>query len=395
MSPDAIVVVLGATSQAPYGGIMWQTVQHLEGLRRLGFDAYYVEDHGYWPYDPYADQHTHDCSGAVRFISELMQKFGFEDRWAYRDVASGGQVFGISAPRLNDLWATADMLINLTGTTELRERHLDVPIRLHLETDPVRAQIELACGDQQTRGLLNAHTHFATYGENFGAPDCGVPAVDIEYVLTRPPVILDWWDPLPAGPDAPFTTVAAWEQSGKDVDWNGERYTWSKHHEFLRLIDLPGQVARPLELALATRDQAAIDNLRAHGWSVRDAAEVSGTTERYRDYIRSSWGEFTVAKDQNVRLRSGWFSDRTACYLAAARPVVTQDTGFPNVLPTGEGLFAFHNRDDVLEAFAAIEAEPERHRLAAREIAEECFRAETVLAAMMAALQSVAAVSSE
>jgi hypothetical protein len=200
-------------------------------------------------------------------------------------------------------------------------------------------------------------------------------------------VILDWWSPLEPYPEAPFTTVASWEQKGKDVDWAGERYSWSKHHEFLRLIDLPRQVSRRLELALATRDHEAIAMLRAHGWSVRDASEVSSTLDRYRDYVRGSWGEFTVAKDQNVRLRSGWFSDRGACYLAAARPVVTQDTGFPNVLPTGEGLFAFRTRADVLEAFAAIEAEPERHRRAARQIAEEYFRAESVLGALIGALE--------
>ncbi len=293
----------------------------------------------------------------------------------------------MTAPALDDLWGAADLLINLTGTTELHERHLRVPIRLHLETDPVLAQIELASGNERTRSLLSAHTHFATYGENFGAPDCGVPPVDIDYLFTRPPVILDWWDPIAADPDAPFPTVASWEQSWKDVEWNGERYTWSKNHEFLRLIDLPQDVKRPMELALATRDQEAIANLRAHGWVVRDAAEVSRTTDGYRDYIRRSWGEFTVAKDQNVRLRSGWFSDRAACYLAAGRPVVTQDTGFSNVLPTGEGLFAFRDRADLLEAVAAIERDPERHRQAARQIAETHFRAETVLGALLAAVQ--------
>ena len=387
MSAVAIAVVLGATSQVPYGGVVWQTVQHLEGLRRLGFDAYYVEDHGFWPYDPVADGHTHECSGAVRFISELMEQFGFEERWAYRDAASDGQVFGLSSRQFDELWTSADMLINLTGMTELREQHLAVPVRLHLETDPVLAQIELASGNERTRELIGAHTHFATYGENFGATDCGVPSVDLDYLLTRPPVILDWWDPLPPDPDAPYTTVASWEQSWKDVEWNGQTYTWSKSHEFLRLIDLPRDVARPLELSLATRDANAIANLRAHGWRVRDASEVSRTTDGYREYIRRSWGEFTVAKDQNVRLRSGWFSDRAACYLAAARPVVTQDTGFGNVLPTGRGLFAFRDRADVLAAMAAIEADPEGHRQAARQIAEIHFRAETVLGALIGSIK--------
>jgi hypothetical protein len=380
------IVVLGATTQAPYGGLVWQTVQYMEGLRRLGFDVYYVEDHGFWPYDPYADQHGESCSGAVRFLAELMDRFGFRDAWAYRDAASDGEVYGMPADRFATLLSGADALLNLTGSTELRERHLRVPVRIHLETDPVLAQIELACGNPRTRELLGAHTHFATYGENFGAPDCGVPQVGIDYITTRPPVVLEWWTPLDPRDTAPYTTVATWQQTWKDIEWEGERYTWSKHHEFLRLLDLPSHASRPIELALATRDADALAMLRAHGWLVRDASRVSADADGYRDYIRGSWGEFTVAKDQNVRLRSGWFSDRSACYLAAARPVVTQDTGFGNTLPTGEGLFSFRNQDDVLDAFAAIEEDPHRHRSASRQIAEEHFRAETVLGALMAAV---------
>jgi hypothetical protein len=387
----ATVVVLGLTSYTPYAGVTWQTAQYLEGLSRLGYDVYYVEDHGFWPYDPYLQEHTNDCSGAVRFISEMMGRLGMQDRWAYRDVASNGQVLGISEGRLSELLRGADVLVNLTGSTELRDVHLGVPVRLYLETDPVLAQIEIAKGDARTLELMRAHTHHASYGENLGAPDCGVPTGAFEYIPTRPPVILDWWAPVSPEPDAPYTTVASWEQSFKDVEWGGERYTWSKRVEFLKLLDLPSRSARRLELALATGDQQALALLRGHGWSVIDATSVSSTLERYRDYVRGSWGEFTVAKDQNVRLRSGWFSDRSACYLAAGRPVITQDTGFANVLPTGEGLFAFHDRDEVLAAFDAIEARPEHHRRAARRIAEDRFRAEDVLAALMSSLASSAA----
>jgi hypothetical protein len=250
----------------------------------------------------------------------------------------------------------------------------------------VLAQIEIAKGDARTLELMAAHTHHASYGENLGAADCGVPIGAFEYIPTRPPVILDWWTATTADPDAPYTTIANWEQSLKDVEWGGERYTWSKHVEFLKLLDLPGVSPRRLELALATSDQAALALLRAHGWSAIDATEVSSTPERYRDYVQTSWGEFTVAKDQNVRLRSGWFSDRSACYLAAGRPVVTQDTGFSNLLPTGDGLFAFQGRDDVLAAFSEIETRPEHHRRAARGMAENWFRAEDVLAALMSSL---------
>jgi hypothetical protein len=379
----ARVVVLGLTSYTPYAGVSWQTAHYLEGLTRLGHDVYYLEDHGFWPYDPYLEEHTNDCAGTVRFIAELMARLDMDDRWAYRDVASGWQVFGMSDRRLGELLGSADVLVNLTGSTELRDVHLDVPIRLYLETDPVLAQIELAKGDAQTLERMRAHTHHASYGENFGAPDCGVPTAGFDYILTRPPVILDWWPPDTPHPDAPYTTVGSWEQTFKDVDWAGERYTWSKREEFLKVIDLPAVAPRRLELALATRDPGTITMLEGHGWSVRNAGETSRDLDGYRDYVRRSWGEFTVAKDQNVRLRSGWFSDRSACYLAAGRPVVTQDTGFSNVLPTGDGLFAFREPEDIAAAFAAIEARPEHHRRAARRIAEEHFRAEDVLGGLM------------
>src|SRR5262249_1836946 len=154
---------------------------------------------------------------------------------------------------------------------------------------------------------------------------------------------------------------ASWKQSDKDIEWRGETYTWSKHHEFLKLLDLPFRAGRPFELALACDDEEALRLLAEHGWRVVDALALSKDPLPYRDYILGSRGEFTVAKDQNVRLRSGWFSDRSACYLAAGKPVITQDTGFGNVLPTGRGLFSFRTIDDVLAALDAVESSYEVH----------------------------------
>jgi hypothetical protein len=211
--------------------------------------------------------------------------------------------------------------------------------------------------------------------------------------------VLDWWASPPASAPAPFTTIANWRQAGKDVEWNGETYTWSKHHEFLKIIELPRRTRQPLELALAlkstVRDDAdgwvlgneeeieAVRLLRSHGWRVTNGLGLSRTPGPYRDYIVSSRGELTVAKDQNVRLRSGWFSDRSVCYLAAGRPVITQDTGFGKAVPTGEGLFAFTSTDDILAAIESINGDYDRHQRAARAVAEEYFRAETVLARLL------------
>ncbi|MGH7872753.1 MAG: glycosyltransferase [Candidatus Binatia bacterium] len=394
----------------PLAGVVWQVLHYLEGFRRLGFDVYYVEDTGAWPYNPEENTVAADSSYSIGLLGQLMKTYGFSDRWAYRDVMRGGCSFGLSESQIRRLFEQTDILVNLTASTVLRTEHLRVPLRVYLETDPVLPQIEVAKGNSSYLEQLGAHTHHFTYGENLGAPDCGVPVERFRYFPTRQPVVLDWWtgsshsggNGATLGPQGCFTTIANWRQSGKDFDWNGVRYTWSKHHEFLKFLDLPKRARQPLELALALKSGAgteknswsglnAIDAetvrlLTSHGWQVVNAMSFSKQTQTYRDYILRSRGEFTVAKDQNVRLRSGWFSDRSACYLAAGRPVITQDTGFGKVLPTGDGLFAFNSMEDILSALERINSDEPKHSRAARAIAETYFKAEIVLAKLIADL---------
>jgi len=396
MTAKTSLVVLGMMGRMPLAGVTWQVLQYLEGFRRLGFTVSYVEDTSEWPYDPDRNTITDDPTYAINFIQSVMARYGFADRWAYR--AADGRAFGLSTSELRRLFERADILVNLTGATVLRTEHLRVPVRIYLETDPVLPQIEVAKGSTFYIDLLSAHTHHFTYGENLGASDCGVPVTRFEYRPTRPPIVLDWWSPT-TSPGPYFTTVASWRQSGKDLEWRGQTYTWSKHHEFLKIIELPRRTAQPLELALAVRghagngesgwvplkeeDAEAVRELTRHGWRITDAMTLSREIGPYRDFILGSRGEFTVAKDQNVRLRSGWFSDRSACYLGAGRPVITQDTAFEKFIPTGEGLFAFNGMDDIVAAFEAVNADYERHSRAARAVAETYFRAETVLAKLI------------
>lgn len=399
------LIVLGIMGRTPLAGVAWQVLHYLEGFRRLGFDVYYVEDTESWPYDPEQNTISDDCSYALGHINSLMSWCGLADRWAYR--SAGGETFGLSESQVVRLFERSDALVNLTGATVLRREHLQVPLRIYLETDPVLPQIEVANGSAFYIQMLEAHTHHFTYGENLGAPDCGVPVARFDYRPTRQPIVLDWWTPQPRSSesshsgsfDGRFTTIASWRQSGKDFELDGDIYTWSKHHEFLKLIDLPGRTPQRLELALAIRgnkredgrswaplceeDAQAIDLLKSHGWQITDALTLSKDIFPYRDYILESRGEFTVAKDQNVRLKSGWFSDRSACYLAAGRPVITQDTGFAKFLRTDEGLFSFNTMDEILAAFEDINSDYARHSESARSIAEEYFRAETVLAKLL------------
>lgn len=402
------VVVFGVMGQSPFAGVAWQVLHYLEGLSRLGCEVFYIEDTGEWPYDLKQNMVTDQLDYTVTYIGRLMTWCGLTDRWAYCAPPSNGQTFGLSRSKILDLLERADLLINLTGSTVLQDEHLRIPVRIYVETDPVLSQLEIAKGNQYYINLLSTHTHHFTYAENLGSPDCRIPVERFDYFPTRQPVILDWWTTLPNfaldGLVPPkvdrFTTIASWRQPGKDVEWKGETYFWSKHREFLKFIELPARINQPLELALALQgkwgdgknnwvpkyqeDVEALDLLASHGWSLTNAITLSKDILPYRDYILGSRGEFTVAKDQNVRLRSGWFSDRSASYLAAGRPVITQDTGFGNILPTGEGLFAFNTMEEIIVAFDAISSDYARHSRSAREIAEEYFRAETVLARFLA-----------
>lgn len=384
------VVVLGIMGRTPFAGVTWQVLHYLEGFRQSGYDVYYVEDTGDWPYDADQNSITDDCTYTVKYIARYMQWCGMEERWAYC-AGVDGRTYGPLASCLEELWQGTDILVNLTGATMLREEHHAVPVRIYLETDPVLPQIEVAQGRAFTIDLLSAHTHHFSYGENLGAPDCGVPLSQFVYQPTRPPVVLEWWASVESPPqDAGFTTIGSWRQSGKDIQWNGEMYYWSKHLEFMKFIDLPRLVDAPFELALACDDKDTICLLETYGWRVRDAITLTKDPSPYRAYISASRGEFTVAKDQNVRLRSGWFSDRSACYLAAGKPVITQDTGFGNHVPTGLGLFSFVSMADVTSAIERIQGQYDRHSKAAREIAAEYFSAGKVIDDLMTAVSAQA-----
>jgi hypothetical protein len=378
------IVVFGILGQMPLAGIAWQALHYLEGFRRLGCDVHYVEDTGAWPYHPKGNGTSENCEDTIDYIARVMAWCGLADRWTYCSEPGTRRIYGLTSHRLAQVLAQADVLVNLTGSTVLREEHLRIPIRIYLETDPVQAQVKIAQGHQLTLDIIQQHTHHFSFGENLGAPDCGVPIGELKYQPTRQPVVLEWWTPeITRINGGCFSTIANWRQSGRDMTLNGETYRWSKHQEFLKFLHLPEQSPRIFELALACDDPEALQLLRSHGWRVRDAIALSEDILPYRDYILQSEGEFTVAKDQNIRLRTGWFSDRSVCYLAAGRPVITQDTGFGKMLPTGKGLFAYRTMEQILEALEEISIDYGLHRKAAEEIAAEYFSAARVLTSLL------------
>lgn len=381
------LVVLGMMGRCPFAGQTWLYVNWLRALTSLGHEVYYIEDDIVWPFDPRQNRVTDDFHYAVDHVSRCMAHIGLRDRWAVRFFLRRGASWGMESSAIDQLYRTCDAVLNICGATELRDEHKVAPLRVYVETDPVIAELRVASGDNVMKSILDDHNAFFTYGENYGAADCGVPLSGLDFHMTRQPVDLGLW-PMTYEPEATyFTTVGNYRQVGKDVSYGGEVYRWSKHFEWERILNVPRRTNQPFDLAINVEDAADFRLLRSHGWHLRYPVQLSlDVFGAYPRYIRSSRAELTVAKDQNVRLRSGWFSERDVCYLASGKPVVAQDTGFSNVLPIGEGLFAFMTTDEAVEAVDAVNRDYRRHCEAARALAEDHFAGPKVAARFLADL---------
>jgi hypothetical protein len=380
--PRAKVIVFGIAFFYPLAGVTYQFLHYLLGLQRLGFEVYYVEDSLRQVYDPRLNDQNEDPTGNLALIGPILDRFGMAGRWAYRDHYNDGNTYGMSEAALLDLYRGADAALNVTGAQEITDEIRQIPKLIYVESDPFSSQVKLHNGDRHWIDLIGSHDLHFSFGENIGQPDCDTPTAGYTWLPTRQPVAIDLWEHDGNGPAEAFTTVTTWRNRGKDVTYRGEKYHWTKHLEFERFLDLPALRATPFEMAVNGEPQV-FELLTEHGWRTCAAAEVSQNMHTYSAYIQRSRGEFTVARDQYVRPRTGWFSDRSACYLAAGRPVITQDTAFGKFLPTGEGLFAFTTQDDVLAAVDAINSDYGRHCRAARAIADEYFECTKVVGSLM------------
>jgi hypothetical protein len=376
------IIVFGILFGYPLAGVTYQFLHYLIGLRRLGYDPYYVEDSGRWVYNPWTHDTSRDAVANINAVAPVLEAYGFAGRWAFRGNYPDGQCYGMTEAQLLRLYREADALLNVTASQEIREEHLACPRRIYIESDPFASQVRFSQGDSYTAAQFELHdTHFS-FGENIGAPDCDVPVERFHWLPTRQPVVMDLWDNPYDFDGTAYRTITTWRNKGKDVTYRGETYYWTKDRDFVTFLDLPQRRPVPFELAVS-EDEQVRSLLNGHGWSTVDALHISGDPEHYRSYIQHSRGEFTVARDQYVRPHTGWFSDRSACYLAAGRPVITQETGFSKFLPTGRGLFAFRTMEDVLAAVDAVESDFEGHCRAARDIAAEYFAAEKVVGSLM------------
>jgi len=381
-TPKGRIIVFGILFYYPLAGVTYQFLHYLLGLRQLGYDPYYVEDSARWVYDPAINDMTPDVTGNIEMVLPALRKHGFADRWAFRGKYPGGQCYGMSESQIMALYREADAFLNVTGAQEIREEHMTCPKRIYVESDPFPQQVKVAAGDIGAIQALEAHDAHFSFGENLGGPGCPLPVERFRWLPTRQPVALELWPVQPTRLDASYNTITTWHNKGKDIQFKGETWYWTKDREFQKFLDLPRRASPPFELACTVGDEVQ-SLLRSHGWRHTDSIAISRDADRYADYIQHSRGEFTVARDQYVRPVTGWFSDRSACYLAAGRPVITQQTGFDKVIPSGRGLHGFTTMEDILRAVESIESDYDGHCRTAREIADEFFSAPKVVGSLM------------
>jgi hypothetical protein len=381
------IVVMGFMGSMPIAGVIWQHIHYIVGLQQLGHDVYYIEDSARLPYNPETCQVNNDFSYTARILGRLGREFNFKNRWGFcARYLKGNPTAGLVLRRIRELYRHADAIFNICGTQEFNDDLLRSDRLIYIESDPGVEQIKIDKGTRSTIEYLGRHRALFTFGENIGTKKFPVPTHGFKWFPTRQPVVLDFWETnRPPGRAALFTSVANWSTSGlKDITWRGDKYLWSKSREFLRFVAAPKKAGERFELSTSIQDRETREKFEANDWLLRSPADLSIDYWLYRDYIQGSKGEFTVAKDQYVRLNTAWFSDRSACYLAAGRPVITQETGFTKLYNGDAGLFAFKSLGEIVDAVRMINADYLKHSRAAREIAREIFAAKKVLRSLLA-----------
>jgi len=380
------IVVMGFMGSCPIAGVIWQHIHYVVGLQRLGHDVYYIEDSARLPYNPETFEVNNEFDYAGRLLNRLSVEFGFRNRWAFcARYLQGQPTAGLSLKKIRQLYRDADAILNICGAQEFNDDLLASDRILYIESDPGVEQVKVDKGVRSTADYLWRHHALFTFGENVGTKNFPVPTYGFEWLPTRQPIVIDLWKTSHAQPRAAvFTSVANWSTSGlKDITWRSDRYLWSKSREFIRFVAAPRKSGETFELATNIEDRRTRWKFERNDWRLISPLQLSVDYWLYRDYIRRSKGEFTVAKDQYVRLNTGWFSDRSACYLAAGRPVIIQETGFTKHYGGKAGLLSFRSLDEIVDAVKTINADYARHSCAARALARDVFEAEKVLKSLL------------
>jgi len=395
------IIVTGLIAQHyTLAGVTWDYLQYLVGFKQLGNEVYYFEDSGEWPYNIDGGVSGNewiatDCDKNIEYLNSILKRFDLADRWAYY-FPTKAKWFGLSNAKRKSVIETADMLINVSGTLAKLDKYSSIKKLVYIDSDPGFTQVKLKIGLKKFIKRVSAHNIHFTFGETL--PEyLNDPAY--KWKPTRSPIVLSEWTPVKNHRDA-YSTIMNWI-SYKPLKYSRKRYN-QKDVEFIKYLDLPKNFTDlSFEVALAkiypknwklsvekylplmdlTSDQISTPSelLSQFNWKVVDPDEECNDIDSYRNYISQSKGEWSVAKGGYVVSESGWFSCRSACYLAAGRPVIVQNTGFDKVLPSGEGILAFNNLNEAVEAVRKVESNYSLHTKRAREIAVEYFDSNKLL----------------
>jgi hypothetical protein len=379
MADRTVVLVAGAlANKAGNGGEAWVRLSWAQGLMRLGFDVFFIEQ-----IEPH---HCVDQAGQPApfresvnraWFAHVTREHGLEGRAALL-LGGGRETEGLSLVEVLDAAGAAALLVNISGHLEDPAVLSRIRTRAYIDIDPGFTQFWHALGNGGAR--LQGHDLFFTIGENIGSPDCPIPTAGIDWHTVRQPVVLDSW-PVTAPPESlRFTTIGSWRGPFGRVEFGGQSYGL-KVHEFRKFLDLPERSPFCFEIALDIHpaDGADLSALQHHGWSIADPHAVAGDPADFRNYVQASSAEFSVAQGIYVDTRSGWFSDRTVRYLASARPALVQDTGFGRTLPVGSGLVPFRTPAEAIRGAEQIASDYDVHARAARQLAQEFFESDVVL----------------
>lgn len=390
MSNKLRIIVGGLVGQFPLGGVAWDYFHYLLGLHELGHDVYYHEDTWVWPYDPVRRTPVDNADYTVKFLTDFFAEHApqLAEKWHY--VLLHEKHLGMSRSDFDEVARTADIFLNVSGACIFPDSLSPHCKKVFLDTDPGYNQILLYEKPQWSPNIerwcqaVAAHDRHLTYAENIHGPDCKIPRMNFDWRATRCVVTLPPWETIrrtPPPADAPFTTVMTWDYFGGILTHNGSRYG-TKVEEYEKFHDLPNRTKLPLYLAVGG-EKGPWQRLKEDGWRTGVAQEVTLTPRSYQNFIAGSSGEWSVAKNVYVDMRSGWFSCRTACYLAAGRPCVVQDTGWSRFLPSGTGLISFSTMEEAIAGLEKVAADPVRHRAAAYEVAREHLAPDKVLPKMI------------
>lgn len=387
------VIVGGFLGLLPAGGVTWDYIQYPLGLVSMGHDVYYVEDTQLYPIFQKPGSDWGDCSTTVSHLQAVMAYFDMSDRWAYRDEASG-KTYGLTDRQIQEVCKTADVFINISCSTVMREEYARIPVRILIDSDPMFTQIQYMTdqsftkGESTIRSLIHQHNYHFTFGENIGAADCRIPIADIQWRPTRQPICLEHWqvNALPPLKSASLTTIMNWA-AGKKLRYENEEWG-QKDIEFHNIMPIPAlfpDMCFSVVVGQTERQNSLFpqDEMESNHWTIESPEKVAGDWVDYQHFITRSFGEISVAKNTYVKANTGWFSCRSACYLATGRPVITQETGWSDYIPSGNGVFAFSNQEEAIEAIKHIVGNPVAHAKAARQVAEDYFDSHKVIQSML------------